>query len=85
MKWQEKRGLDESSLSNLVFTRQKDDTKNTFCSLPLAEKDHVFLKYHFIEPYGTMNEEECYNSWITDEKETVKNYDIWKNLTGYEN
>ena len=51
-----KRGLDEPSLLDLVFTRQKEDIESIIHNPPLGKSDHVLLEYSFIVAYDIINE-----------------------------
>ena len=52
-----KRGLEEPSILDLVFTRQKDDVNNIMYRPPAGMSDHVLLEYSFLVTYDVIIEE----------------------------
>ena len=63
-----KRGPDEPSLLDLVFTRQKEDIESIIYNPPLGKSDHVLLEYDFIVAYEIIHENENYKNQLNYKK-----------------
>ena len=50
-----KRGTDEPSLLDLVFTRHKEDIEEITYNPPIGKSDHVLLEFDFIVAYDILN------------------------------
>ena len=76
-----KRGLDEPSLLDLVFTRQKEDIESIIYHPPLGKSDHVLLEYSFIVAYDVINENEDYKNHLNYRKgDYIKLKDHFKGI-----